>query len=262
MIVRPIIFSAPMVRAILDGRKTQTRRIVRPQPNPLMLKDGVELECRTRLDGEFRVNHALCCSDGLPAYQYLCPYGQIGDRLWVRETWRVGAWQEETGRIAVDYRDGPRDEWLELFGDEDGEVFNRLWQQSTDDAIKVYGDQERYAWERGQSPCRWRSPIHMPRWASRILLEVTDVRLERVKDITGMDAKCEGAPVPDHAVANGTHLAWARGWFRLLWGEINGTDSWDANPWVWVIEFKRVHSGGEKMTSGTAETRASSESAD
>lgn len=229
MIVRPIIFSAPMVRAILEGRKTQTRRIVKPQPNPLMLKDGVELECRTMLDGEFRVNHALCCSDGLPAYQYLCPYGQAGDRLWVRETWA---------------RDS-----------EDGALFYRadLGQGGEAD------DWERNRIE-GAPNYRWRPSMFMPRWASRILLEITDVRLERVKDITGMDAKCEGAPVPDHAVANGTHLAWARGWFRLLWGEINGADSWDANPWVWVIEFKRVHSGGEKMASGTAETRAGSES--
>ena len=220
---RPISFSAPMVRAILDGRKTQTRRIVTPQPiqykwGSLMFerRDGRELR-------EWPNDKGRIIED--------CRFGKVGDRLWVRESW---AQDSEDGALfyRADIGDG---------GDADDWERNRL---------------------EGAPNYRWRASMFMPRWASRILLEVTDVRLERVKDITGMDAKCEGAPVPDDAVANGTHLAWARGWFRLLWGEINGADSWDANPWVWVIEFKRVHSGGEKMTSGTAETRASSESAD
>ena len=246
---RPISFSSPMVRAILDGRKTQTRRIVTPQPiqykwGSLMFerRDGRELR-------EWPTDKVRIIED--------CRFGKVGDRLWVRESW---AQDSEDGALfyRADIGDG---------GDADDWERNRVaglgrWRAVLSSRHWRWRDAD--DWERnrleGAPNYRWRASMFMPRWASRILLEVTDVRLERVKDITGMDAKCEGAPVPDDAVANGTHLAWARGWFRLIWGEINGTDSWDANPWVWVIEFKRVHSGGEKMASGTTETRASSES--
>ena len=198
---RPIAFSGPMVRAILDGRKTQTRRIV--TPHPIQYKWGSLMF--ERRDGrglrEWPDDKVRIIED--------CRFGKVGDRLWVCESW---AQDSEDGALfyRADIGDG---------GDADDWERNRL---------------------EGAPNYRWRASMFMPRWASRILLEITDVRLERVKDITGMDAKCEGAPVPDHAVANGTHLAWAREWFRLLWGEINGTDSWDANPWVWVVEFKRI----------------------
>ena len=192
---RPIAFSGPMVRAILEGRKTQTRRIVKRNLDERVALGRKNWHCED-------TNASLGC-----------PYGQIGDRLWVRESFHF-----QQGGPIYDAAGGVMD--------------------SMDDELTYRADcaedSQRYRSK------KWKASLFMPRWASRILLEITDVRLERVKDITGTDAKCEGAPVPAHAVANGTHLAWARGWFRLLWGEINGTDSWDANPWVWVVEFKRI----------------------
>ena len=194
----PIIFNDAMVRAILAGRKTQTRR----------------------LKG--------------------CENWQPGDMLWVREAWRVGAWDEHTGRVAIDYRadNFARREWLEPTPDDDGETFNRLWQQSTDDAIKVHGDRDSYAWEPGQSPCRWRPSIHMPRWASRITLTITGVRQERMHDITEAGALAEGAEIcqPQRWL----QLPTRRWGFRLLWESIYGPESWIGNPIVWVISFEVV----------------------
>ncbi len=212
---RPILFSAPMVRAILAGTKTQTRRVVKHSPAPWNPE-------HTALD------------------MTRCPYGQPGDRIWVRESWRIGAWNEHAGTVALDYlADGHcRAEWLALAGDDDGEIFSRLWQQSTDDAIKVYGQQDRYTWTPGESPCRWRPSIHMPRWASRILLEITGVRVERLQDISEADAKAEGVTLPP-STCNMYDGIWRDG-YRDLWESINGHGSWDANPWVWVIEFKRI----------------------
>ena len=211
---RPILFSDQMVRAILGGLKTQTRR---------------------------RVNNALRCR-----------YGERGDRLWVREAWRVGAWNQDRGQVAVDYRaDGfARREWLQPPDDHDGEIFNRLWQQSTDDAIKAYGDLDTYTWEPGTSPCRWRPSIHMPRWASRITMAITDVRMESLQDISEADARAEGAPATDGVPLREGALPTEgiyRSGFQALWDSINGPGAWISNPRVWVISFSLVaatHGGG------------------
>lgn len=219
----PILFSAPMVRAILDGRKTQTRRIVRLQPDVQQVT--------VRGEFAFALN-----SHGAEIILCRCPYGQAGDRLWVRETWRIGAWDESRAAFALDYCDGPRKQWVDV-PDPDcdgGELFNHLWQQSTDDAIKAglkTDEHGNYKWEPGQSPCRWRPSIHMPRWASRITLEITGVRVERLQDISEPDAKSEGADNINGEYAEG---------FAVLWESINGPGSWDANPWVWVVEFRNV----------------------
>ena len=133
-----------------------------------------------------------------------CPCGRPGDRLWVQETW--GALPHMMG--------GVQPETLRYRAD--GEYQN-----------------ERGTW-------RWRPGIHMPRWASRITLEITDVRVERLQDISGMDAKREGVSVPAHIPEDGADLDYARRGFRRLWEEIHGECSWDANPWVWVIEFKKL----------------------
>jgi hypothetical protein len=229
---RPILFSAPMILAILDGTKTQTRRIVKPHKDASF---GIEL-APCELAGETNGGD----------YRY-CPYGQPGDRLWVRETWRIGAWSEDSGSIAIDYQaDGSnRREWLEV---PDGDDFLRYWQQSTDDAIKFFGDQDKYKWEPGQSPCRWRPSIHMPRFASRITLEITGVRVERLNDISEEDARAEG--ITDGGCLNCGNSETdcgclnpqpdARDSFIRLWQSINGPDSWAANHWVWIVEFKRL----------------------
>lgn len=209
MTERPILFSAPMVRAILDGRKTQTRRIVKPQPpewaqfaQPVV---GGAAKPRTGWDWTDRDVD----SDSLmhwPSYDkpMPCPYGQPGDQLWVRETWAVPH--------ALDGRKPryvPADARFHYRADEDA------------------------------GGLLWRPSIHMPRWASRITLEITEVRVERLNAITGMDAKREGVDVPPWIPEDGADLDWAKGTFAGMWESIHGPDSWAANPWVWVIGFKR-----------------------
>ena len=252
---RPIPFKAPMVRAILDGSKTQTRRVMKFQPTepPKLMKASLQKFGGKPVIAAVWGEHDCC----------LCPYGIVEDRLWVRETWRVGAWQEDEGAIAVDYKsDGfSRREWLRVAdGGEGEELFSRLWMQSTDDAVNALGQQERYKWEPGQSPCRWRSSRFMPRWASRITLEITGVRVERLQDISEDDAEAEGIEginqptggddYQDYWRNYGLTEKQADGWpwftgdriasYKSLWESINGPGSWDVNPWVWVIEFKMV----------------------
>ena len=211
---RPIIFNAPMVKAILEGRKTQTRRIAKNLPVHL--------------------------------YGVKCPYGQPGDRLWVRENWKVGAWDENNGRIAIDYCDGPDKRWRTDPSDTDGEKFEKLWIQISDELIKKgiqYGEDGRYKWNIGESPLNWKPSIFMPRWASRINLEIVDVRVERLQDITEEDAIAEGVSfghITDQAT--GEIDCEATDAYEVLWESIYGHDSWDKNPWVWVVEFKRVES--------------------
>lgn len=189
---RPILFSAPMVRAILSSTKTQTRRIVKPQP--VMYEPGMDV--------------------GLSDYindHLVCPYGQTGDRLWVRETWYCDDYRCQRGPYLE-----PED-WREIPG------------------MMVYRADEERPYE-GEQPV-WRPAIHMPRWASRILLEVTGVRVERLRVISAADAVAEGIDLYFH---DSWHPSNQIGAYRRLWESINGAGSWDANPWVWVIEFRRI----------------------
>lgn len=204
----PILFSAPMVRAILEGRKTQTRRVVRAGYRSIY--DG-KVTPADHDDDLFRDDLGRMCKwvSSNHDFEFIrCPYGQPGDRLWVRETWAVNPYTPEVRYRATD----------ELFD------------------TNEYG------------PLTWRPSIHMPRALSRILLEVTAVRVERLNDISEADAKAEGAIYHD---GRGTgHSGWrhdykdvhanARSSFARLWKEINGPGSWAANPWVWVVSFRRV----------------------
>ena len=158
-----------------------------------------------------------------------CPFGVVGDRLWVRETWRVGAWDE--GLICVDYKSDNycRKEWLNVTPDE---MFERLQFQSTDDAAKVYGMQETFKWKHGESPCRWRPSIHMPRWASRIDLENVDVRVEELQGMPPLDLTKEGFS----ANSNEQFDKFIKYWNSLY----KPPYDWDSNPCVWVNEFKRL----------------------
>ncbi len=252
---RPIIFSAPMIRAILEGRKTVTRRVVKPQPE---FRDVQGLFASWAFKGGLLYPNAK--NDVLA----LCPYGQPGDQLWLREAWRPAAWRDE-GRVAVDYRASPeqnRTPWLDV---PEG-TWAEMWPRLTDEALaaldagrgSIRSEGDGFRWDRGDSPCRWRPSIHMPRWASRITLEVTSVRVERLQDISEDDAIAEGlhrieidsgyrdsysatpstwAQVVEQEVAAYNDPTRA---YRDLWESINGAGSWDANPWVWVINFKRV----------------------
>lgn len=250
MTERPILFSAEMVRAILDGRKTQTRRIIKPQP--YVDANGNACWKNTNFGQDLKrtpsfksLASPLPCSN---TKRVLCPYGAPGDQLWVREAWRVAAWKE-CGHIAVDYRSSPEDvrtPWAAVPDDQ----WDRLWRQSIDDARRAgeagrgttRRDGNGWKWDRGDSPCRWRPSIHMPRSASRITLEVKGVRVERLQDISEDDARAEGVePITSTGwQGQNTVVMTASEVFADLWNKINGPGAWDANPWIWVIRFERV----------------------
>jgi len=220
---RPILFSAPMVRALLAGRKTQTRRHL------YVVRKATPSACFDRryppplLDMD-RPQHGPGECFTLSDWRKVQP----GDRLWVRET------------------------WMQLYeADNDGGLT----------CLPPTGESSRLALRRakyradGEKPAgfaaKWTPAIHMPRWASRITLEVTGVRVERLQDISRGDAMDEGCPFPN--MAQGPD---PRQWYADLWASINGPGSWDANPWVWVIGFGRQ----PECTSGAA--RAQREVAD
>lgn len=183
---RPILFSAPMVRALLDGSKTQTRRVVK----------GWQLEW---------LLPPISFSPEYVAHpeNHACPYGQTGERLWVRETW---ARDDEDG--ALMYR-----------ADLGRDMGADAWEQGRLEGVPRY---------------RWRPSIHMPRTASRMRLDVTGVRVERLQAISRGDAMAEGCPFANMAAGQDP-----RDWYADLWNAINGAGAWDANPWVWVVEFQR-----------------------
>jgi hypothetical protein len=196
MKTRPILFSGAMVRALLAGTKTQTRRVMKPQPVWVA-----------------EPNVPFATVDADPKGIIACPYGQPGDRLWVRENF--------SGPHCMDAAHGcaavPPGKWG---------VSSNIWYWA--DGNPEFGD--------------WTKPrpsIHMPRWASRITLEIVSVRVERLQDISEADALDEGVTYND-IPNNGLDPMRARTWYRGLWESINGPGSWDANPFVWVVEFKRV----------------------
>ncbi|HCL4864176.1 TPA: hypothetical protein N2E68_004328 [Salmonella enterica] len=201
---RGMIFNGEMVRAILDGRKTQTRRIMKNQP----AGDYPETPALIRNVGTGFQWHGLYGESSI----FNCPLGSIGERIWVRETFRVHSRATDVATLV--YRASVRNSWTEQTHRVPVAVCNKP-----------------------ATPEKWTPSIHMPRWASRILLEITDVRVERLRDLSEEDAKSEGI-IPS---AGGVLPGWEyRINFRDLWMDIYGTDNWEANPWVWVIEFKRV----------------------
>ncbi|VTP67779.1 Uncharacterised protein [Leclercia adecarboxylata] len=187
-----------------DGRKTQTRRIMKVQP------DTPEFGLRRIIESSIanEIGMYFWSQDdarGIKARSkpFSCPYGGVGDRIWVRETWA------EAGAGAPDLK---------------------LYRANYPAHVPSHYENVPPAEE-----IRWTPSIHMPRCASRILLEITDVRVERLNSISEEDAKAEGAPTECCVIGDKHFLG-----FRSLWKNIYGNDSWQANPWVWVIEFKRI----------------------
>jgi hypothetical protein len=217
---RQILFSAPMVRALLDGSKTQTRRIVKWQGrkgfphyfNRAFIDNPAGVQ---RLCVPFHHPDDLSTLEGAPAVRHYCPQGDPGDRLWVRETIELRTMQGNSFPSPVYSADGAH-----------------------------VMDGEKKASNHEFMRRRVRPSIHMPRWASRITLEITDVRVERLQDISEEDAKAEGIEQIGCNWRN--YLDGADSMtspihsYRTLWESINGAGSWDANPWVWCITFRRL----------------------
>lgn len=230
--LKPILFNTDMVQAIMDDRKIVTRR---------KISIDIVNNCDTDTDGTI-LDFLNCHGDFINPVK-LCNY-QIEDILYVRETWRVGAWDIINQMIAFDYKDGTCNNLVHI---NDREMFERLVNQSREDARKAkceYNGVD-FVWEKGKSPCRWRPSIHMPKEAARIWLKVTDVRMERLQDMTLDDFLNEGISIPYEAF-NDPENAYmqAKKTFKHIWNStINKKQrnlyEWDANPLVWVIEFAR-----------------------
>ncbi|HDG9775858.1 TPA: hypothetical protein PGG59_004253 [Raoultella planticola] len=234
---RGMIFNGEMTRAILDGRKTQTRRIMKVQPSedltPMNMALETDYKARWYTPGIVDKNGYLQPSTkevfGVADENegYSCPFGAVGDRIWVREAFRVHSLATDVATLV--YKASERNSWTEQTHRVPVAVCNKP-----------------------ATPEKWTPSLHMPRWASRILLEITDVRVERLNAISEEDARAEGIidggclncgepepcgcanPEPDATDA-----------FAYLWQSIYGQENWNSNPWVWVIEFRIVASGGD-----------------
>jgi hypothetical protein len=229
MTERPILFSGPMVRAILEGRKTHTRRVIK-------LPDDVTEGPRywTTPSGRPETGYT---DPGVnywtPRGNHIdpCPYGFPGDRLWVRETWAVFDFDGvpyDPAAYAIGYKASECDE-------------NDIVDNDAVEWLDAPKGQRNLCAKNGNYPDptgTWRPSIHMPRWACRLFIDVKAIRVERLQDISETDAKAEGLPKPLEpiGVAEWKPIQW----FRMLWDGLNADRGygWDTNPWVWVIEFE------------------------
>lgn len=244
---RGMIFNGEMVRAILDGRKTQTRRVMKVQPKPSKSRPGDFWFSSKKLESMVHVSDLAPGNSPIADYhlfiqEHCCPFGAVGDRIWVRETWGVVSHElDEDGRIQPWTPDRPATVIHEMpFGN--GYYSGHAIYAADGDF--TWGDDDGY--EDGRS-C-WKPSIHMPRAASRILLEITDVRVERLNAISQEDAQAEGMELtgwrPTYSDPDsGSEVMTPYDNFAELWSSIYGEGSWKADPWVWVIEFKRVEGG-------------------
>lgn len=247
MTERGMIFNGEMVRAILDGRKTQTRRIMKVQPESNQLGLLLITNSTKHSDiGKYHWAESNATGNHVRSKLFSCPFGAVGERIWVRETWAT-----------LGNEDGCYVDWEDNLCKGDERSAARIYRASCEQRPGDYGlwsIPDNAYWKphtkehNFEGACR--PSIHMPRWASRILLEITDVRVERLNAISEEDARAEGIidggclncgepepcgcanPEPDATDA-----------FAYLWQSIYGQENWNANPWVWVISFKRVEGG-------------------
>lgn len=251
---RPILMTGEMVRVTMAGLKYQTRKVIKAETIEVRLED---------FDSIIDAIHSFEDRFGPAAQKYLrCPYGVPGDLLYVREGWRPWSWHEGEPLVFEYKADGARaeiapdlgpDEWYDYEQWED-----RIRESLTDEMVAAGIEPDEngiYEWE-GESPLRWRPSIHMPKWASRLWLRITDVRVERVQDISEEDAIAEGCDATkevDHST-DGKSLGEgfvmgpmtcyhsAVGNFEILWDSINAKRGygWDENPYVWALTYERV----------------------
>ncbi|WP_065782082.1 hypothetical protein [Klebsiella pneumoniae] len=244
---RGMIFNSEMVRAILDGRKTQTRRIMKVQPESNQLGLLLITDSTKHSDiGKYHWAESNATGNHVRSKLFSSPFGAVGERIWVRETWAT-----------LGNEDGCYVDWEDNLCKGDERSAARIYRASCEQRPGDYGlwsiPDDAY-WKPHTKEHKfegaWRPSIHMPRWASRILLEITDVRVERLNAISEEDARAEGIidggclncgePEPCGCANPEPEATDA---FAYLWQSIYGQDNWNANPWVWVIEFKRVEGG-------------------
>ena len=192
----PIIMSPPMVRALLESRKTQTRRVMKPQPKP---DDwgGITWGPTKSMVRIGYSNNSAYLGKPHPVWLEKCPYGLPGDLLWVRETWRGAEGLPSTLGYRANYTEQ-------------------------------------------RPPKGWKSSLFMPRWASRLTLELMEVRVQRLQDISCADAIAEGISPSGNCITIDCDTPDPRREYASLWESLHGKGSWDANPWVWALSF-RVH---------------------
>jgi len=221
---RPMLFNSEMVNAVLSGNKTQTRRVIKDQPYTIEGNVSVIGGIDTSIDilrDKSKVSNFIMdnCK---------CPYGKVGDQLYVRETFRCNGWATDLATIF--YKASKKKSYTEI---------HEQFPVEGKKQLKVDG--------------KWIPSIHMPRWASRIQLEITDIRVERLNDISAKDALAEGIErtaakyciepyrnYDHHCMGSGYNKSTPECSFMTLWESISGEGSWDLNPWVWVVEFKVV----------------------
>lgn len=255
---KPILFSALMVNAINDGRKSQTRRIVKGMECPDKHNDQwCEREWIDCNNGEWHVGS----TSGNSFAPVRCPFGKVGNKLWVRETWADVNTEEGP---AILYRADSRvrtwRDFSETFGPDEGAGPSMDYDSYPGDYVMWWEDLLN-----GEPEHKWKPSIFMPRWACRILLEITDIRVERLHSISEEDAVSEGVPM-EYPIeggwpcpmcgGEGLHGAFGRDYgvievdcracetpvkrFWQLWDSIHGNESWNANHWVWAITFERI----------------------
>lgn len=274
----PILFQTEMVQAILEGRKTQTRRTQglekMNEDSALWYRKGAE-DTKLFTNGFKSVDRDREIGNYHPLFQffnvidqnpdhkyYVRPKDKPGDLFWTKETHKLGAWRED-GRMAFDFKASPEitnTPWVQYTEEEDpdSEKFNKIWEKATSTLLdKGYqsGPDGLFHWEAGQSPLPWRPSIFLPKAASRIWLMLEEIYPERLQDISENDAKAEGIfrwtqtnlkSQPTHYRVytdddpEALYTSCPIDSFETLWSSINGKKSWDSNPWVWVRKFRVI----------------------
>lgn len=215
---KPILFKPRLVRAILDGRKTQTRRVIKPQPD--FQTKGVQWKSLWIANRGFDIYKAFA--------DIACPYGEKGDQLWVREAWNH--LQEIDGNLTYLWNDDGTPKMKTFYKATDPDHEDSYYDPDTDET----------------SYMKWKPSIHMPRWASRLTLEIINTRVERIQDISDNDAFAEGCNGPMPCMSGGEITECGPDTpvhdFKDSWDSINKKRGygWQDNPWVWVIEFKKL----------------------